>query len=115
MLMNNHLKKVPSDLIKPTYKRSIPKRTDDNDNSMSIWDHCQVGADPRRISNARKKSSTHDKVDLRAHMAPHKEIDVYKVLKFFLISEKVIFKIREIILKTSILSSFLKISYKTKK
>jgi len=70
---------VPSDLIKPTYKRSIPKRTDDNDNSMSIWDHCQVGADPRRISSARKKSSTHNKVDLRAHMAPHKEIDVYKV------------------------------------
>ena len=67
-------------MIKPTYKRSIPKRTDDNDNSMSIWDHCQVGADPRRISSARKKSSTHNKVDLRAHMAPHKEIDVYKVL-----------------------------------
>ena len=47
---------------------------------MSLWDHCQIGANPAgRPSHRRNQSTTRNKVDLRAHLAPHKEIDVYKV------------------------------------
>jgi len=73
---------VPSNLMKPTYKKSIPKRSDEEEQaeSMSLWDHCQIGANPAgRPSHRRNQSTTRNKVDLRAHLAPHKEIDVYKV------------------------------------
>merc|ERR1712168_1205655 len=67
---------VPSDLIKPTYKREIPMRSDDNEDSLCIWDHCIKGMEHRTHKTS---SKTKNSLDLRSHMAPKAAVDVYKI------------------------------------
>ena len=51
-------------------------RSDDNEDSLCIWDHCIKGMEHRTHKTS---SKTKNSLDLRSHMAPKAAVDVYKV------------------------------------
>ena len=54
-------------------------RSDDNEDSLCIWDHCIKGMEHRTHKTS---SKTKNSLDLRSHMAPKAAVDVYKVKNF---------------------------------
>ena len=51
-------------------------RSDDNEDSLCIWDHCIKGMEHRTHKTS---SKTKNSLDLRSHMAPKAAVDIYKV------------------------------------
>ena len=51
-------------------------RSDENEDSLCIWDHCIKGMAHRTHKTS---SKTKNSLDLRSHMAPKAAVVVYKV------------------------------------